>query len=235
MKSSGESLRYLEAAGRNRLSLFRDTTIGTWNVRTMFQSGKAAQIAAEMQKYNIALLGISESRWAQSRQKRLISREMILFSDHEDAPHTEGVALMLSRSAQKALIGWESHGPRIIRAAFRTKQKKIKLNIVQCYAPTNDSDEEDKCKFYDRLQSVLDKCPGIDITIVIGDLNAKIGEDITGNEEVMGRHGLGEMSDNGERFTDFCALNGLVIGGSIFPHKRIHKVTWVSPDNSTEN
>ena len=41
MKSSGESLRYLEAAGRNRLSLFRDTIMGTWNVRTMFQSGKA--------------------------------------------------------------------------------------------------------------------------------------------------------------------------------------------------
>ena len=64
MKSSGESLKYLEATGRNRLSLSRDTTIGTWNVRTMFQSGKAAQIAAEMQWYNIALLGISESRWA---------------------------------------------------------------------------------------------------------------------------------------------------------------------------
>ena len=61
VKSSGEkSLRYLEAAGRHRLSLFRDTTIGTWNVRTMFQSGKAAQIAPEMQRYNIALLGISE-------------------------------------------------------------------------------------------------------------------------------------------------------------------------------
>ena len=190
-----------------------------------------------MQRYNLALLGISESRWVQSGQKRLISGEMILFSGHEeeDAPHTEGVALMLSRSAQQALIGWESHGPRIIRALFRTKQRKIKLNIVQCYAPTNDSDEEDKCEFYDRLQSVLDKCPGRDVTIVMGDLNAKIGEDNTGYEEVMGRHGLGEMSDNGERFTDFCALNGLVIGGSIFPHKRIHKVAWVSPDNSTEN
>ena len=77
--------------------------------------------------------------------------------------------------------------------------------------------------------------PWRDITIVMGDFNAKIGEDNTDYEEVMGRHGLGVMSDNVERFTDFCALNGLVIGGSIFPHNRIHKVTWVSPDNSTEN
>ena len=80
---------------------------------------------------------ISESRLVQSGQKRLISGEMILFSGHEeDAPHTEGVALTLSRSAPKALMEWESHGPRVIRAVFRTKQKKIKLNIVQqCYVP----------------------------------------------------------------------------------------------------
>ncbi len=74
-----------------------------------------------------------------------------------------------------------------------------------------------------------------DITIVMGDFNAKIGEDNTGYEEAMGRHGLGELSENGERFIDFCALNRLVIGGRIFPHRRIHKATWVSPDHTTEN
>ena len=51
----------------------------------------------------------------------------------------------------------------------------------------------------------------------------------------MGRHGLGEMNENGERFADACALNNIVIGGSVFPHKRIHKATWVSPDLKTEN
>ncbi|XP_020602207.1 craniofacial development protein 2-like [Orbicella faveolata] len=149
MKSSSECLRYLEATRRNCLSLSRDTTKGTWNVMTMFQSGKAAEIAAEMQTYNTAMLGISETRWTQFGLKRLISGEMILFSGHEeeDALHTESVALILSRSAQKALIVWKSHGPRIIKAAFRTKQKKIKVSIIQRYAPTNDSDEEDKHEF----------------------------------------------------------------------------------------
>uniref|UniRef100_A0A183KDL7 Endo/exonuclease/phosphatase domain-containing protein n=1 Tax=Schistosoma curassoni TaxID=6186 RepID=A0A183KDL7_9TREM len=27
----------------------------------------------------------------------------------------------------------------------------------------------------------------------------------------------------------------LVIGGTIFPHKRIHEITWTSPDHSTQN
>ncbi len=141
---------------------------------------------------------------------------------------------MLSPVAQRVLIGWEPLGPRIIIAAFRTR-KKIKLNVIQCYAPTNDSDEEEKQEFYDRLQSAVDKCVERDITIVMGDFNAKIGEDNTGYEEAMGRHGLGELSENGERFIDFCALNRLVIGGRIFPHRRIHKATWVSPDHTTEN
>ena len=43
------------------------------------------------------------------------------------------------------------------------------------------------------------------------------------------------MKENGEDFSDMCALNQLVIGGSIFPHKRIHKATWRSPDHVTEN
>ena len=51
----------------------------------------------------------------------------------------------------------------------------------------------------------------------------------------MGRHGLGCMNENGERVSDFCAFNDLVIGGSIFPHKAIHKATWISPDGRTFN
>ena len=51
----------------------------------------------------------------------------------------------------------------------------------------------------------------------------------------MGKHGLGQMNENGEMFADFCAENNIVIGGSQFPNKQEHKVTWVSPDQVTEN
>ena len=36
-------------------------------------------------------------------------------------------------------------------------------------------------------------------------------------------------------FADLCSLNRLIIGGSVFPHRRIHKATWVSPDQRSEN
>lgn len=69
----------------------------------------------------------------------------------------------------------------------------------------------------------------------MGDFNAKTGRDNIGYEEMTGKQRLGEISKNGERFTDTCALNNLVIGGSVFPHKRIQKESWISPDGVTEN
>ncbi|XP_072169569.1 uncharacterized protein [Diadema setosum] len=43
------------------------------------------------------------------------------------------------------------------------------------------------------------------------------------------------MNDNGERLLDFCATNDLVIGGTLFPHKNIHKLTWISPNGRDRN
>ncbi|CAH1268867.1 Hypp4012 [Branchiostoma lanceolatum] len=168
---------------------------------------------------------------------RLATGELLLYSGHTEkgAIHSEGVALMLAREAQRALIGWEPVNPRIITAKFATKKSNINLRVIQCYAPTNDAEEEKKEEFHQQLQAVLDKGRNKDITLLMGDLNAKIGSDITGHEGVMGTHGLGRMNENAEGFTDLCSLNQLVIGGSIFMHKRIHKATWRSPDHITEN
>jgi hypothetical protein len=62
-----------------------------------------------------------------------------------------------------------------------------------------------------------------------------VGQDNVGLDYIMGRHGLRERNENGQLFVDFCASHDLVIGGTKFPHKDRHKVTWVSPDHKTEN
>ncbi|VDP21959.1 unnamed protein product [Schistosoma margrebowiei] len=203
----------------------------------MWDTGRAFKIAAEMRRYNLEMLGISETHWTQVGQERLTSGELLLYSSHEEenTPHTQGVALMLSKQAQNALIGWESHGPRIIKASFKTKKEGISMNITQCYAPTNDYNEDAKDQFYNRLQSIIEKFPTKDLTILMGDFNAKVGTDNTGYEDIMRRQGLGERTENGERFANLCVSDKLVIGGTIFPHKRIHKTTWTSLDHTTQN
>lgn len=51
----------------------------------------------------------------------------------------------------------------------------------------------------------------------------------------MGKQGLGEMNKNCEMFGNFCRMNDLVIGGTIFPHCPMHKINWRSPDLGTGN
>ncbi|VDO87097.1 unnamed protein product [Schistosoma curassoni] len=183
------------------------------------------------------VLGFSKTHWKQVGQQRLASVELLLYSgnEEENAPHTQGVTLMLFNQAENALIGWQSHGIRIIRASFKTKKDGITTKVIQCYAHTNDYNEDVKGQFYDRLQAVVEKCPTKGLSIPTGDLNAKVGMDITRYEEIVERHGLGERNENDERFANPCVFNNLVIGGTIFPHKRKHKATWTPPDHSTQN
>ena len=205
--------------------------IGCWNVRTMFEPSKAAQIAREMEQHNICILGISEARWTGSGRITLNRGQTVLYSGRGDNQHQDGVALMLNKEASKALLEWNPVSSRILTARFDSRF--VKLSIIQCYAPTNEAEEETKDTFYEQLQSVVDKVPKHDLLLVMGDVNAKVGCNNQGRESFMGRFGKGEMNENGELFADFCGLNNLVIGGTILPHKNIQKNTWVSPDRRT--
>ena len=71
--------------------------------------------------------------------------------------------------------------------------------------------------------------------LITGDLNAKVGNDNSGTEDAIGRHGCGTINDNGERLVEFCLSNRCIIGGNIFPHRDIHKLSWRSPDRNTVN
>lgn len=46
---------------------------------------------------------------------------------------------------------------------------------------------------------------------------------------------MDRRNDNRQQFAAVCLENGLVIGGTVFQHKTIHKLTWVSPDGRTCN
>ena len=201
----------------------------------MYQMGKVHQVAKEMKRLRLAILGVSETRWTGAGKVHLTTGEMVLYSGlaGDDAPHKKGVALILSKEAGKSQKEWETISERIIFARFESKCQNT--TIIQVYAPTNDAEEEVKEDFYHQLQSAYNKRKARDLTMGIGDLNAKVGSDNRNWEASMGTHGEGVINENGEMFCDFCASNGLVIRGTLFPHKKSHKLTWRSPDGITEN
>ena len=74
-----------------------------------------------------------------------------------------------------------------------------------------------------------------DVLLIIGDMNAQLGSDTETWKPHLGSHAEGELNDNGLRLLTFCQVHNLVVGSSLFPHKRIHKLTWNSPDGRTVN
>ncbi|GFS25445.1 hypothetical protein ElyMa_003442100 [Elysia marginata] len=111
----------------------------------------------------------------------------MLYSGHEeeDANHTEGEGLMLSRQAAKSVLRWQPERSRIISAMFKTNKKKINLLVIKCYPPTNEKGEDVTEQFYARFQDVLEKSKAKGFTILMeGGLYAQIENGNTGYEEI---------------------------------------------------
>lgn len=73
----------------------------------------------------------------------------------------------------------------------KLKGKHINITLIQCYAPKDDSSDEDKYKSYSQLQAESEKTSWRDLVVIIGELNAQVGRDNTDNERVMEKHGVG--------------------------------------------
>ena len=74
----------------------RISKIGTWNVRTMYATGKSFEVASEFRNYDLDILGISETHLTGIGEMKLSSGETILYSGNtgENATHSEGVGII---------------------------------------------------------------------------------------------------------------------------------------------
>lgn len=208
------------------------TRIATWNVRTLYQTGKLAQLLRQFDDYRLDILGIAEVRWTGSGQITSDGKTFV-YSGHADR-HERGVGFVLSKEAAAALVGWKPVSDRIITARFQTRSAKI--TVVQIYAPVEDADDAAKDAFYDQLQEEIDIVPRHDLLFVIGDYNAQLDGSRAGFEAVVGPHGSStRTNNNGDRMRSFCTLNHLCVGNTFYAHKRIHKATWRAPGGRYSN
>jgi hypothetical protein len=85
------------------------------------------------------------------------------------------------------------------------------------------------------LERAYDKLIANDIRIIVVDMNAKIDN---GNILInhAGLYSLHEnTSENGSRLVNFAVSKNMFNGSTKANHKIIHKNTWKSPDDKTEN
>ncbi|CAM4929837.1 unnamed protein product [Rotaria socialis] len=166
--------------GAQRLKITKDIfTVGTWNVQTLWTTGKLELLRNEMKRFRFDVVGISEVRWT---GKGETPRGDFIWSG-ENTTHTKGVGLLLSTKAKKAMIGYNPISSRLISVRFNATP--FKITVIHVYALTSASSEDEIEAFYENIEKELSRTSKKDLIIITGDWNAKVGSDNTNWENTM--------------------------------------------------
>ena len=91
------------------------------------------------------------------------------------------------------------------------QDKPFNITVIQVCGPTTKAKEAEVEWFFEDL---LEVTPKKDVLFVIGDWNAKVGSQEI--PRVTGKFGLGVPNEAGQRLTEFCQENTLVIANTLF-------------------
>ena len=99
--------------------------------------------------------------------------------------------------------------------------------------PNHYAKEAEVDQFYKDLQNLLELTPKKDVLFITGDWNAKVGsQEIPG---VTGKFGLEVQTEAGQRLTEFCQENTLVMANTPLQQHKRQLYTWTSPDRQYRN
>jgi len=202
--------------------------IATWNIRTLHQPGKIDGVIQEMDRLKINILGLCEVRWKHSGQFKK-GEKTVIYSGGDE--HRRGVALIIDKLFSKSILAVWPKSERVLLT--KLKSSPANINIIVAYAPTSDSDENTIEYFYAELDEVYQQCKSDEITIVIGDFNAKVGCERYG--KTVGPFGLGEINERGEKLIEWCEEKNLVVTNTWFKVHPRRRYTWISPGDRTRN
>jgi len=122
------------------------------------------------------------------------------------------------------ILGFKPVSDRICK--LRVKGKCYNMTLINIYVPTEDKEEEIKEQFYEELQRTQDRVPGHDATIILGDMNTKLGKEKVFSQ-LVGSHTLHNISnENGEMVANYAINNDMFPVRTNFQHKKIRIGTW---------
>ena len=141
------------------------------------------------------------------------------------------VVIIDNKRVRNAVLGCNLKNDRMISVRFQGKP--FNITIIQVYAPTSYAEGTEVAWFYEDLHVLLELTSKKDVLFIIGDWNAKVrSEEIPG---VTGKSGLGVQNEAGQRITEFCQENALVIANTLFQQHQRRLYTWTSPDGQHQN
>ena len=132
--------------------------------------GKFEVVKQEMARVNVDILGISKLKWTGMREFN--SDNHYIYYYRQESLRRNGVAIMVNKRVQNAVLGCNLKNDRMISVHFQGKP--FNITVIQVYAPTSNAEEAEVEWFYEDLQDRLELTPPKDVLFIIRDWNAKV-------------------------------------------------------------
>ena len=186
--------------------------------------GKLEVVKQEIARVNVDILGISELRW--TGMGEFNSDDHYIYYCGQKSLRRNGVAIMVNKRVQNAVLGCNLKNDRMISVRFQGKP--FNITVIQACAPNSNAEEAEVEWFFEDLQDLLELTPKKDVLFIIGDWNVKVETQETPG--VTGKFGLGVRNEAGQRLIEFCQENTLVRANTLFQQRKRRLYTWTSPD-----
>ena len=99
--------------------------------------GKPEVVKQEMTRVNVDILGISELKWTGTGEFN--SDDHYIYYCGQESLRRNGVAIMVNKRVQHAVLGCNLKYDRMISVRFQGKP--FNIIVIQVYAPTSNAEE----------------------------------------------------------------------------------------------
>ena len=140
-----------------------------------------------MAKVNVDILGISKLKCTEMGEFYSDDHYIYYCGKESLKKKKNGVDIMVNKGVQNAVLGCNLKNDRMISVHFQGKP--FNIMVVQFYATTSNTEEAEVEWLYEDLQDLLELTHKKHVLFIIGDQNAKVGNQKTPG--VTGKFGLG--------------------------------------------
>ena len=206
--------------------------ICTYNVRTLKGQEKEEELEQELLNFKWEIVGLAETRRKGVQLEQLPSGH-VLYTRGEEERSIRGVGFLVNKSIKDRVVQYEGESSRVASLTLSVN-RRYQLQVIQVYAPTSSHSDEEVEELYEEIARSMEKNKS-HFKIIMGDFNAKVGQQHKSDGTIVGQFGLGERNERGTRLVQFAASKNLKIANTHYKKRKSRKWTWRSPNGETKN
>ncbi|KAK6750637.1 hypothetical protein RB195_002547 [Necator americanus] len=201
----------------------------TYNARTVSTDADLHALLGAAERIKFHVTALQETKCRRSDVRQMNDGTLVIRGEKVPSRNVGGVGFVVHPPVVHLVDSHEILSPRL--AIFRLRPLRQKsISIINC-SPTSAADESELDAFYEELEEVVRNEKSF-YKFVVGDFNAKLGK-ATEEEYRIGRFGLGDRNENGNRLAGLLSAACLFHGNSLFMKKDHRRWTWESSNGAT--